>query len=190
MRRLFAILAVALVVGGAPDAQAGRAAGRPGRAERSRPRLVIDVGGEGRLPHAVNLNPGRVTSTTGTPGRPIPHHVQGVGEKMPFASHVADELRVENAPLRPGAAAELSRVIKPGGRIVLRHPADYAADHHGQVLRRIGGSHQQRRVGGMTITIIRAPPGTAQAARRVRPASRARQSPAGRRRGRKAASRM
>ena len=188
MRRLIAILALALVTGGAPAAGAGTPAGRADRAARARVtrtagsragarpardrsrrspgdrtlgrhRLVIDVGGEGRLPHALNLNPGRLTSTTGKPGRPIPRLVQGAGEQMPFPAQVADEIRLENAPLRRGAAGELARVIKPGGRIVLRHPEGYAAEQHGEVIRRVGGTHQQRTVGGMTITIIRAPSG-------------------------------
>ena len=37
--------------------------------------IHIDIGGEGRYPRAVNVNPETLTTTTGAPGRPIPRHV-------------------------------------------------------------------------------------------------------------------
>jgi hypothetical protein len=45
---------------------------------------------------------------------------------MPFPDDFADVITVESTPLRPGAAAENARVIKPGGMIRLVHPAAYA----------------------------------------------------------------
>ena len=160
-------------------ARPGRASHRlgaalAGRGASGRGRVVIDVGGEGKHPGAINLNPGRLTSTTGEPGRPIPRLVQGVGERMPLATGSADRVLVESAPLRDGAAAELARVIKPGGTIRLAHPADYARKSHGAVIRAVGGRARQRTVGGMTVTIItapdrapprRSPPGSSRVAR-------------------------
>jgi hypothetical protein len=123
----------------------------PGISQR---RVHIDVGGEGRYRRAVNLNPRREATTTGTPGRRIPRLVQGVGEQLPFRSGIADLLTVENTPLRPGAAAELDRVIRRGGIIVLRHPADYAEIAHRQVIVIVGGSYTQRISRGMITTRI------------------------------------
>lgn len=141
-------LGVALGGGSAAEAGGGRRAGK---------RVVVDVGGEGRYKGAINLNPSRVTSTTGTPGRPIPRHVQGVGEKMPFPARSAHELIVENAPIRPGTARELARVIKPGGTIRLSHPSEYATSAHAEVAKEVGGRFFQRDHGGITTTVIRAP---------------------------------
>lgn len=88
--------------------------------------IHIDIGGEGRHARAINVNPLRTTTTTGTPGRPIPNLVVGHGERMPFADHVADLVTVENAPLRTDTIDEIARVLKPGGVVRLSHPADYA----------------------------------------------------------------
>lgn len=119
-----------------------------------RHRIHIDVGGEGRHRRAVNLNPRRETTTSGVPGRPIPRLVQGLGEQMPFRSQTADVLTVENTPLRPGAAAELGRVIRSGGIIVLKHPADYAERAHRQVIEIVRGRYTRRRFRGATVTRI------------------------------------
>jgi hypothetical protein len=123
----------------------------PGLPTRS---IHIDVGGEGRYRGAINLNPRRETTTTGIPGRRIPRLVQGLGEQMPFRSQIADLLTVENTPLRPGAAAELGRIIRPGGIILLKHPADYAESAHQQVIEIVRGHHARRTVRGTTITRI------------------------------------
>lgn len=86
----------------------------------------LDIGGEGRYAGAINVNPNALTSTTGTPGRPIPNLVAGRGEQLPFANAIADMVTVESAPIRPGAAEEIARVLKPGGLVRLQHPAEYA----------------------------------------------------------------
>jgi len=132
----------------------------------------IDVGGEGRYPGAINLNPGRTTSTTGTPGRPIPNLVRGRGEQMPFGNRTADIVSVENAPIRPagfrdplgnptpGTAAEIARVVKPGGEIRLTHaPGPQGAGAHPAVAQATGGQivSQVTDAHGITTTVIRVP---------------------------------
>ena len=86
----------------------------------------VDIGGEGRYPGAINVNPAMVTSTTGEPGRPIPNLVLGRAEQLPFETGVVDYVTVESAPLRAGAADEIARVLAPGGTVRLHHPAGYA----------------------------------------------------------------
>jgi hypothetical protein len=105
------------------------------------------------------LNPGRWTTTTGTPGRLIPNRVAGVAEAMPFPDGVADVITVESTPLRAGAAAEIARVIKPGGRIRLVHPTAYAlgTGAHQRVIDAVGGCFRQSERGGVVTTLIIAP---------------------------------
>lgn len=121
--------------------------------------LHLDIGGEGRHAGAINVNPARVTSTTGGPGRPVPNLVLGRGEALPIASGVADVVTVEHAPLRPGAADEIARVLKPGGIVRLLHPADYAGVAHDAVAGALGlelAARTTARVpGGSVLTTLR-----------------------------------
>jgi hypothetical protein len=124
--------------------------------------LHVDIGGEGRYPGALNVNPFALTSTTGEPGRPIPDLVIGRGEQLPIASGVVDVVSVENAPLRPGAAEEIARGLKPGGLVRLLHPADYAVGQgiHDAVAGALGGSgavriRQVAQDNGSVLTILR-----------------------------------
>lgn len=120
--------------------------------------IHLDIGGEGRYPGAVNVNPMGRTSTTGVPGRPIPNLVVGRGEALPIADHVADLVTVESAPIRPGAADEIARVLRPGGVVRLLQPAGYAAQTHGIVAAALGAelvSSTSLQVGqDMTLTIL------------------------------------
>jgi SAM-dependent methyltransferase len=118
--------------------------------------MHIDVGGEGRFSTAYNLNPRTTTTTTGIPGQPIPNLVLGVGERMPFPDHSANLITIENAPIRPRAASELARVIKPGGTILLWHPTPYAQVTHSSVAFAAGGVWRQVTLNGETLTIITA----------------------------------
>ena len=119
----------------------------------------LDIGGEGRYPGAFNVNPMGLTSTTGTPGRPIPNLVVGRAEALPIADHVADLVTVESAPIRPGAADEIARVLRPGGEIRLLHPAGYAAETHGIVATALGADLVSRTTSkfgdDMTLTVLR-----------------------------------
>jgi hypothetical protein len=112
--------------------------------------LEIDCGGEGRHPRAVNLNP----SAIGRDGRPIPRLIVGRCERMPIASSVAAVIRVESSPLEPGAAEEIARVLRPGGKVILIHPDTYAAERHPEVAEAVGGSVRSFDLSGMTVTVI------------------------------------
>ena len=106
-------------------------------------KVHIDIGGEGRYPKAVNLNPARI----GSRGR-IPRLVRGVGEHLPFRSQVAEVITLENAP------QEIKRVIKPFGKIVIVNPDYYAAITHAQVIHAVGGRYKQTTRNGQTVTRI------------------------------------
>jgi len=133
------------------------ATGRYVQAPTSGKPLHIDIGGEGRYPNATNVNPNNVTSTTGAPGRPIPNHVPGTGQKLPFGNGVADGISLENAPILPETAAEIARVIKPGGSIRLVSPAEYAKVAHQRVIDAVGGTVVQVTENGITTTTITVP---------------------------------
>lgn len=127
--------------------------------------IHIDIGGEGRYPDAINLNPSPTTTTgIGMPvGSPIPNHVAGVGSHMPFPDDYADVITVESTPILPGTAEEIARVIQPGGRIRLYHPTDSSTPYghlaHDEVVREVGGrSYTYYSPNGFTTTLILAPP--------------------------------
>jgi hypothetical protein len=126
----------------------------------------LDIGGEGRYPGAINVNPNTTTSTTGTAGRPIPNLVQATGEQLPFANQSASLITIENTPISQATASNVARVISPGGEIRLVSPADYAATAHQRVIQALppGATFTQTTVGtgetAVTTTIIRVPGGT------------------------------
>lgn len=121
--------------------------------------MHVDIGGEGRYPGAINVNPMGSTSTTGVAGRPIPDLVLGRGEQLPIASGTVDRVTVESAPLRPGAADEIARVLRPGGTVRLLHPTGYAAAAHEAVAGALGihlaGRATQQLPDGTTLTVLR-----------------------------------
>jgi hypothetical protein len=124
---------------------------------QSRP-VHVDIGGEGRYPQAINVNPSAVTSTTGTDGRLIPNRVDAPGENLPFDAHYADGISVENVPIYAQTALEISRVIRPGGSIRLLNPTVYAAVAHQRVIDAIrNGSVVQTAMNGITTTVITVP---------------------------------
>lgn len=147
------VAAVAAIPGPADEAALAGAAARR--------RVIIDIGGEGRYAGAINLNPGRFTTTTGVPGRSIPNLVRGRGEALPFRSNAADTIILENAPIRAQTASEIGRVIRSGGEVRLLHPADVGRGMHQQVIDAVGGTATQTtsQVGGveMLSTTIRVP---------------------------------
>jgi hypothetical protein len=101
--------------------------------------LHIDIGGEGRYVDAVNVNP----VATRMDGTPIPSHVKGVGESLPFPDHVADRITLEGAPVHPGTPREIARVIRGGGIISLSSPYDYGLAAHAAVAREVRGTTYQ-----------------------------------------------
>ncbi len=89
--------------------------------------VVIDIGGEGRYPEAININPFAVYmhQALGQEGEKIPNLVRAFGEYLPFASNSVDRIIVESSPISPRMAHEIVRTIKPKGSIGLYHPTDY-----------------------------------------------------------------
>lgn len=90
----------------------------------------VDVGGEGRYEDALNINPGKYTSTTGEPGHPIPNWVYGRSDELPLPDQSVHKLTVESAPLNGQAMAEILRVMRPRSQINLYHPSEYAERIH------------------------------------------------------------
>ena len=96
---------------------------------RERP-TVLDIGGEGRHPHAWNLNPRRHKTFGPQRGELIPRWIEGRGEQIPLPDGSIDVLIVERTPLAPATLAEIARVASPRARIILRHVPVYHLDPH------------------------------------------------------------
>jgi SAM-dependent methyltransferase len=92
--------------------------------------FILDIGGEGRHHMAWNLNP-RPHKTLGPQrGRPIPRLILGRAEAIPLPDASVDHIYLERAPLTRAGLCEIARVIRPGGRVVLRHVAWPGRDRH------------------------------------------------------------
>ncbi len=173
-------LVISLAAGGR-GAKSGSGAGkwfggkfrpwRPGGAASGKP-AHIDIGGEGRYPDAINVNPG-ISGAQGPPpltsgptqvggagaaGRPIPNLVRAPGENLPFANRSIDTVTLENAPIRPRTVSEIARVIKPGGdiRLVGANTPEVLAAHL-RIADAVGGKVYQTVVGGAVYTNIIVP---------------------------------
>lgn len=94
----------------------------------------VDVGGEGRYEDALNINPGKYTSTTGEPGRPIPNWVYGRSDDLPLPDNSVHKLTVESAPLNDQAIMEILRVMRPRSQIEVYHPTEYAQNVHRRII--------------------------------------------------------
>ena len=70
---------------------------------------------------------------------------------------MAEGISIENAPILPDTAAEIARVIKPGGSIRLVNPADYAKIAHQRVIDAVGGNVVHVTENGITTTTITVP---------------------------------
>ena len=104
--------------------------------------VVIDIGGEGRYPNAINVNPSEVPSLR--PGGTIPNRVDAFGEKLPFPDNSVDGIVIESGPINPDVIREIVRVLKPGGSIRLLSPPEFAKEAHESVLKAVGGEMSQR----------------------------------------------
>lgn len=131
-------------------------------------RVHVDVGGEGRYPGAINVNPmtQRPAAVTrfaagAQAWEPIPLHVRATAEALPIADHVVNTLTLESAPIRAGAASEIARVLAPGGEVFLLNPSEYAdAGAHQSVIDAIRGAIVERvhdTESGIAITHLTAP---------------------------------
>ncbi|MEX0713416.1 MAG: methyltransferase domain-containing protein [Pirellulales bacterium] len=92
--------------------------------------MVLDVGGEGRHPHAWNLNLSHVKTVGPGKGQAIGRLILGRAEAIPVADESVDLVIVERTPLTREALREIARVVSRGGRIVLRHVPLPRRDRH------------------------------------------------------------
>lgn len=83
--------------------------------------LVFDIGGEGRHARAWNVNPSRTVTLGENAGEPIPRLIVARADALPFPTNGVRDIIVERTPLTRAALREISRVIVPAGRVVLRH---------------------------------------------------------------------
>ncbi len=81
--------------------------------------LILNLGGEGELPGAINVN----LATVSRSGRAIPELVVADLRQMPIASGSVDQIVCNKCPcqgaFRFQLAAEAARVLKSGGSIAI-----------------------------------------------------------------------
>ena len=108
--------------------------------------VVLDIGGEGRHPQAWNLNPSCVKTFGKDRGKPIPRHICGRADAIPFPDRSVDRIIVERTPLRVSAFKEIARTIAPNGTIILRHARIPGRDPHTLAQRLLPGRISQRMI--------------------------------------------
>jgi hypothetical protein len=98
--------------------------------EKGQPMIeLLDVGGEGRLERAVNLNVSSVKTLGKNKGQPIPHLLHGRADAIPLPVNSVRTVVMERTPLTGAAVIELRRVTAPGGCVILRHNASLNDPH-------------------------------------------------------------
>jgi len=107
-------------------------------------RLIVDIGGEGRHPHAWNVNPSKFRTIGSLGGQPIPRLIQARAFRLPFADDSVDLAIVERTPLSRAALEELDRVLSATGRLVLRHVPLPRGDRHALAQELIRGTIERR----------------------------------------------
>jgi hypothetical protein len=114
------------------------------------PVFILDVGGEGCHPEAWNVNPSALKTVGKQRGQPIPRHIHGRADAIPFADGSVNGIIVERTPLQLSALQEIARVIASPGIIVLRHVQPPYGDPHMLALQILPGrtSHRVIRLGG------------------------------------------
>ena len=116
--------------------------------------IHVDVGGEGKYPGAINVNP----ASEGTYG-PIPNRVPGTAQSNPLPDEFADLVTAENIPLHQAGAVEgVARLVKPGGTVSVVNPAAFAPTTaaHQTLIALLGGQASQVVEDGLLTTTIRA----------------------------------
>ncbi len=106
--------------------------------------IVLDIGGEGRHPHAWNINRSATRTLGQAAGEPIPRVIVARADNLPFPDNHIQSIIVERTPVTRAAAHEISRVIQPGGQVVLRHVPLPDRDRHGPVLAVLRGEVRRR----------------------------------------------
>lgn len=106
--------------------------------------LVVDIGGEGRYSVAWNVNPRSMVTLGENRGRPIPRHVPGRAEALPFLDGTVDVVIVERTPLRLAAFHEIARIVSENGIVILRHALLPVGDCHALARQILGGELTRR----------------------------------------------
>jgi Domain of unknown function (DUF4157) len=125
--------------------------------------LHVDIFGEGHFPGAINLGMATRTSTTGINDSRVPNAIfrrfssNAAQNGLPIADHTVDLVTAENGPIGlPGLAAEIARILAPGGTVILYNP-EGQEPHHDAVAAAIGGTVTKTRRDGILETRIVAP---------------------------------
>ena len=126
---------------------------------------IIDIGGEGRHPRAWNVNPSRTITLGKNAGKSIPRLIVARADALPFPTDGVSDIIVERTPLSRAALWEISRVIAPGGRVVIRHVPFPDRDRHRAAIEILAGNvnrttttiHGQRTI--ETTIVVQGPTG-------------------------------
>jgi hypothetical protein len=116
--------------------------------------MTIDIGGEGRHPHAWNVNPSPCRTLGPQRGQPIPRRIAARADCLPLPSRSVRHVIVERTPLTAAALAEIARVIAPGGTVTLRHVPLVHRDRHALARQRLAAARVQQRwcqIGGQIV---------------------------------------
>lgn len=106
--------------------------------------LVLDIGGEGRHPEALDLNPSAIRTVGEARGEPIPNLILGRGEAHPSARQFRRRGACERAPLLKRTLLEILRITKHSGKIRLQHARPAWSDPHDLALAILPGNVVQR----------------------------------------------
>ena len=90
---------------------------------------LLDVGGEGRLRQAINLNTSYIKTLGPNKGEPIPRLMIGRADDIPLPCESVRVVVMERTPLMRHTALEIHRVVVPGGFVILRHHAGITDPH-------------------------------------------------------------
>ena len=121
--------------------------------------IHVDIFGEGYFPGAINLGMATRTSTTGVNDSRVPNAIyrrfssNAAQNGLPFTDHSVNLVTAENGPIgMAGLAAEIARIIAPGGTIILNNP-DSQEPAHDAVAAAVGGTVTKTRRGG-TVPVL------------------------------------
>jgi hypothetical protein len=115
--------------------------------------ITVDIGGEGRHPGALNINPSRNKTLGVDRGSVIPNVIVARADRLPLADRSVARVIVERTPLSRASLAEIARVIAPRGTIELAHVPLPDADRHALALALLPGRVERRRrqIGGQWV---------------------------------------
>jgi hypothetical protein len=113
--------------------------------------VVVDIGGEGEHDRAINVNVktiggtkpfalGPIVRKKNTFEQEIPRLVlrKDCDGRLPFQNNSVDKIIVQGTPVGRGTAAEIARIIAPGGQIEMAHPDDDSINSQKNLIDAIG----------------------------------------------------